>query len=73
MILEDILSEHEKEIYNRILKELEKNKEFYVTADPVEKTKALVKNCDISEKEVYTIMKKIAAFNGNSEKEGEKG
>jgi hypothetical protein len=59
-MLEQMFCAEEKNIYKRILKELEENKEFYENAEPEEKTKALVCSCGITEKELYRIMKKIA-------------
>ncbi|MDK2811200.1 MAG: hypothetical protein PWR27_1909 [Petroclostridium sp.] len=61
--LEDVLFPSEKVIYEKMLKELEANKEFYATADPLEKTKSLIKKCNINEREMYSIMKKITSYN----------
>ena len=62
MKLEDTLSPGEKKVYQKILKELERDKAFYCTAGPEKKTKSLIKNCHITEKDAYGIMKKIAEF-----------
>lgn len=60
MNFDKFLSDNEKKIYEKILRELENNKQYYIRADPVEKTKMIMKNCSINEKELYIIMKKAA-------------
>ncbi len=62
--LEDTLYPSEKHIYKIILKEIDRNPEFYKNAEPMEKTKALVKNCKINEQELYQVLKKITEFRG---------
>ncbi|MEW6622871.1 MAG: hypothetical protein AB1420_07065 [Bacillota bacterium] len=61
--LEDILLPSEKVIYENILMEIDKHKDFYNNASPEEKTEALIKNCGLNEKELYKLLKKIENFN----------
>ncbi|PKM79217.1 MAG: hypothetical protein CVU88_06945 [Firmicutes bacterium HGW-Firmicutes-13] len=60
--IEDMLFAEEKVIYSKILNELDKNKEFYTKASPEEKTKTLMANTKLNEKDVYLLLKKIAAY-----------
>ncbi|MGF7185434.1 hypothetical protein GGQ84_001523 [Desulfitispora alkaliphila] len=60
--IEDFLFLKEKAIYEALLKEIDKDREYYYTADPVEKTKSLMKNINADEKEVYNVLKKIEQF-----------
>ncbi len=60
--LEDILFPQERIMYKKILKELENNKEFYLDSDPIEKTKSLAANCEIDEKDLYLLLKKVVVF-----------
>lgn len=67
MDMSHLLSPEEIEVYEKIIGELEKNKEYYLTADPVEKTRTLIENCGVSEKQIYEVIKKITDY---SEEEG---
>ena len=65
-----ILSEEELEVYKKILAELEDNKEYYLTAVPLEKTQTLIDNCGVSEKEIYTVIRKINDYSKGEEENG---
>lgn len=60
--LDDILFPSEKEIYNKLLHELDSNSDFYNTASSLDKLESLIKSCDISEKQLYLLMEKIVGF-----------
>ncbi|WP_432401183.1 hypothetical protein [Wukongibacter sp. M2B1] len=60
--LEDILFPSEKEVYKKLLDDIEKNNRFYNSVDPVSKAKSFMKNCNITEKEMLTIFRKIRDF-----------
>lgn len=65
--LEDILFPSEKILYRNILNEIEKNKEFYNSSNPVEITETLIKNTEADEKLIYSLMKKIVDFEKNKD------
>lgn len=60
--LEDILFPSEKEIYRKLLNDIEKNNSFYNTADPMSKAKSFMKNCNITEEEMLALFRKIRDF-----------
>ena len=62
MNIEDILSQEEKNLYEKIMNEVSSDTEFYKFADINEKTASLMRKCAISEKELYIFMKKISTF-----------
>ena len=59
---EDILFPSEKEIYRRLLDDIEKNNSFYNSVDPMAKAKSFMKNCNISEEEMLDLFRKITNF-----------
>ncbi len=61
----DNLTNEEKLIYEKILKTIEKNPDFYIKASPEEKTKLLLEQSGLTEREVYSILKKITDFKIN--------
>ena len=60
--LEDILFPGEKILYKKILKHIEKKPEFYNSSNPYEITETLLKSCDVDEKTIYQLFKKIVDF-----------
>ncbi|SCY50222.1 hypothetical protein [Alkaliphilus peptidifermentans] len=64
--LEDTLFPSQLQLYNKILLEIEKNKEFYKKALPNEKLTMLMKCCGGRDKDIYMIMKKIVEFEKNN-------
>ncbi len=49
--------------YKKVLKEIEHNKQYYLSAKPQDVANSLIKNCQISKKELYVILKKINLTN----------
>lgn len=60
--LEDLFFQEEEKIYNKIIKELEQNKSFYLNAEPQEQAKALLNNCQIDKIKFFEIIKRINDF-----------
>lgn len=60
--LEDILFPNEKKIYRKLLDDIEKNNSFYNSVDPMTKARSIMKNCNITEKEMIAFFRKIADF-----------
>ncbi len=56
---EDSLQKDESKAYKKILKEIEENKQFYLSAKPEEVAHSLIENCQISKESLYKIMKTI--------------
>jgi len=61
---EDTLFPYEKKIYDAVLKEIDRDPGYYKSAEPVEKTKSLIKNCGVSERDLYNFLKKITNYTG---------
>jgi len=53
------LQTKESKAYQEILKEIDDNKQFYLSAKPEEVAHSLIKNCQISKEDLYNIMKII--------------
>ncbi|AZO95315.1 hypothetical protein [Halocella sp. SP3-1] len=60
---EDLLEVDDLKLYKKILKEIEKNKDFYSSANPIEFTNSLLENCHINKKDLYNIIKIINSSN----------
>lgn len=64
--LEDILFPREKEIYKRLLEDIEKNNIFYNSAGPIKKAESFMKNCSITKEEMLRLFRKINDFQKQS-------
>ena len=53
----ELLSPEEFEGYQKMLKEIEENKEYYLSADPREMARSLINKCLIKKRDFYNIMK----------------
>lgn len=56
---EDLLEADDLKSYKKILKEIEKNKDFYSSANSMEFINSLLENCQINKKDLYNIIKII--------------
>lgn len=56
---EELLQVDEFKVYKKILKEIEENKQFYLSITAQEMADTLIENCQIDKKDLYTIIKKI--------------
>lgn len=65
--LDDILFPSEKKLYDKILKEIEKNQEFYTSSNAEKITSHLIDNCKFDKDDTYKLFKKITKFNNNSQ------
>ena len=65
--IEDILFPSEKEIYRKLLGDIEKNNHLYNSIDPIAKAKLFMKNCKITEEDMLNIFRKIRSFEKNRE------
>ncbi len=60
--LEDILFPREREIYRKLLDDIEKNNYLYNTIEPMSKAQMLMKNCGITKEDMLNIFRKIRDF-----------
>lgn len=63
--LEDILFPSEKDLYNSVLKEIQKDMEFYTNSNPETITSRLINECKFDKDDIYKLFKKITAFNNH--------
>ena len=61
--LDDILTEEEKVLYEKILESIERNDIFYTTSSPEEITSHLSDVCWFNRDSIYKLFKKITLIN----------
>lgn len=61
MKYKDLLSPTEFDGYQKMLREIEENQEYYLSADPEEMARSLISNCQIKLRDFYKIMKTISS------------
>ncbi|MFS8541172.1 MAG: hypothetical protein LOD89_03690 [Tissierellales bacterium] len=62
--LYEILTPEEKVLYERVLKDIAENEEFYTTSTPEEITAHLVDECGFDKEAIYRLFKKITKVYG---------
>lgn len=60
--LEDTLFPSEKEMYQKVLKEIGKNEKFFTSSSPEEIMNYLTKNCKFNKEDIYRLLKKITKY-----------
>ena len=61
--LDDILTEEETVLYEKILEDIERNDKFYTTSSPEEITSHLTDVCGFNRDSIYKLFKKITLIN----------
>ncbi|AOY77457.1 hypothetical protein [Clostridium formicaceticum] len=66
--VEDILFPSEKILYEKVLSEIAKNQNFFISSNPEKVINYLTEKCKFNQEEIYRLFKKITKFNNKVEK-----